>query len=479
MARVSTLVVALYGRRIGVIERNAAALSFAYDEDYVVSGRGPTPLSLSMPLSAHTRYRNAVVQAHLRGLLPDHADVRARWAAHFGIDEKDTFGLIRAIGADCAGAAMYVEEHQLEQALAGVGDLEPYGERQIADRLRRLREDDTDWLGDDDDHAHHWSLAGGQGKFTLARTGDGWARPTGFAPSTHIVKPGITRIPAQALTEHICQSACATAGLPAAASRYLEFEDQPAIVVERFDRRVGTDRIVRVHQEDMCQAMGLDPSRKYAENGGPGVARIAQLLRAVDEPSARAFARAVVANYLVGAPDAHAKNFSILLVRGSARLAPLYDVASGLAVSRKDGVPAFRKAAMGIGGENRFGEVEAEHWVKFARDCGLPVDEVRLMVRELAERMPDAVADAISTVPSSAHGHDIVRRVLQPRVTRLCALTLAGLDASRRVDGRVVAPAIKDLAFPLATAGAATVLRELPGSPGLGGEADVFLRPDG
>ena len=429
----------MYRLRVGTIDRTGPRLTFTYDDRYAAEPN-PTPLSLSMPVSSQP-YTNRWVEAHLRGLLPDHADVRQRWAAHFGVRDRDTFGLIRAIGADTAGGAVYVTEDQADAVLAGNGWLEPYTDHEIADRLRRLRADEGDWLDDNE----HWSLAGGQGKFTLARAEHGWARATGFAPSTHIVKPGISRLPAQALTEHVCQETCRRAGLKAAASTYTEFEDQPAIVVQRFDRRTGPDgRVARVHQEDMCQALGLDPSKKYPSDGGPSVPEIARLLGSVDSPSVVGFARAVTADYLLGAPDAHAKNHAVLLAGRAVELAPMYDVASGL-VANTEGRLRYRKAAMSIGGENRFGEVEARHWEKFASQCSLPVDEVRAAVTELATTIPDAMADVIRTIPATAQDRRVLVDQVHPRVTRLCEVTVETLHASRRDGGRVIAPVMDEL----------------------------------
>jgi serine/threonine-protein kinase HipA len=225
----------------------------------------------------------------------------------------------------------------------------------------------------------------------------------------------------------------------------VEFEDQPAIVVERFDRRTDpSGRVVRVHQEDMCQAFALDPSKKYTSDGGPGVAQIAQLLDAVGEGSARRFGHAVIANYLLGAPDAHAKNYSVLLAGRAAQLAPVYDVASGLVLS-STGRLQFPRAAMSIGGEDHFGEVEAKHWSTFARVCRLDDEDVRTLVRGTADALPDAVSDAIASVPSHAQGLHIVRDQVLPRVSALCQATKAGLDGTRRIGGRVVRPLITEL----------------------------------
>lgn len=172
---------------------------------------------MSMPL-ATTRYTNKWVGAYLRGLLPDNDEVRRRWAAHFGLRDRDTFGLIGAIGSDAAGGAVFLPDDAYPAALHE-GHVARIDEHAIAERLRRLRVDDADWLGDDE----RWSLAGAQSKFTLRDLEGGWGIAHGAEPSTHIVKPGISRIPGQALIEHVSMSAAGALGLEVAATRYLDF----------------------------------------------------------------------------------------------------------------------------------------------------------------------------------------------------------------------------------------------------------------
>lgn len=425
----------LYGRRAGVIARDGGRLTFDYDPAYVEDDAA-TPLSLSMPL-ATVPYRNRLVEAHLRGLLPDNADVRSRWAAHFGVRDRNTFGLVAAIGSDAAGGAVFLPE-PAGAALRAGGRLEPIDDAAIAQRLRRLREDSSDWLGDDE----HWSLAGAQSKFTLRETADGWAVPHGLEPSSHIVKPGISHIPGQALTEHVCMVTAAALGLEVASTRYCEFEDQPAIVVTRFDRRPqspGGTELIRVHQEDMCQAFGLDPIRKYEADGGPGAERIAALMRRVaDDDSVERFARAVVVNYVLGAPDAHAKNYSVLLVGPVVRLAPLYDVASGLA-SDRGGTLRYPRGAMSIGGAREFGRVSGRNWDAFADRVGVDREAVRGWVEQASLEAPGRLAEAIDSVPGSAAHRRVLTDLLLPRVGELARMTLAGirgpesLSATRRV----------------------------------------------
>lgn len=436
---VTRLAFALDGRRAGVIERTAGPLSLAYDESYLADAAA-TPLSLSMPV-APVSYGNRPVEAYLRGLLPDRADVRQRWASRFGLRDRDTLGLVAATGLDCPGGAVFAPGDELDAALSRTGSIVPVTEAQIAERLRVLRGDDAAWHQEDE----HWSLAGGQGKFTLASTEDGWGLATGPEPSTHIVKPGVSNIPAQALTEHLSMRALARAGLPVAATQYAEFEDQPAIVIERFDRAAdGDGRRIRVHQEDLLQAFALDPARKYEADRGPGVGAITSLLRkSAGEQSVDRFIDATIGGYLLGAPDGHAKNYAVLLLGTGVTLAPAYDVATGLVLVR--GRLRYRSAAMSIGGEKRFGEVEGKHWDRFAGVVRRDPEDVRDRVRRLAAAIPEAFAEAIGELPRSAADRDLAARAVVPRIRALAEQTVRGLAGSRRVGGRVVRPFLTEL----------------------------------
>jgi serine/threonine-protein kinase HipA len=222
--------------------------------------------------------------------------------------------------------------------------------------------------------------------------------------------------------------AAARLGLQVAVTEYVEFEDQPAIIVKRFDRTTREGRLVRIHQEDFCQTFGLDPGKKYEADQGPGVQRIAQRLRDVtSDDSVERFARAVILNYLLGAPDAHAKNYALLLVGSAARLTPLYDIASGLTAARSDGL-RYPKAAMSIGGERAFGQVLGIHWDTFANRVGLSSDQVRGWVKSTAGDLPDALSDELADLRSAASQVPHLDTLL-PRVRHLAQLTCAGLNA--------------------------------------------------
>ena len=436
------LAFSLYGQRAGLIVREGGRIALTYDPEYL-SQDTATPLSLSMPLQSDP-YPNRLVEAYLRGLLPDSTEVRRRWADAFGLRDRDTLGLIAAIGLDCAGGALFAPEDKLDEALDRDGMVVPLSEKEVGDHLRQLRVDEYAWHENDEEH---WSLAGGQSKFTLFSHAKGlWGKPTGSVPSTHIIKPGISRIPAQALTEHVTMRALSMMGESVAHTEYIEFDGEPAIVIERFDRRVAADsvaspsgttggsqsvrRVVRIHSEDIVQSFGLDPSKKYEADGGPGAMRIATLLRSYTrDDSLERFVRALIANYLLAAPDAHGKNYSMLLIQNQASLAPLYDVASGLMIDDGKGGLRYRRAAMAIGGKSIFGEVTGHHWKKLSANVGMSPEFVFNAIRKMAEQLPDALNDALTELPKKVSGRELLVGSLMPGVQRMATDTMKSLDS--------------------------------------------------
>jgi serine/threonine-protein kinase HipA len=328
------------------------------------------------------------------------------------------------MGEDCAGAVTFVgdgttRDHSRSLRAAQLTDTD------IAARLREFRTTPGAWTVPGD----RWSLAGAQSKFALARNRKGeWTQPSGSAASTHIIKPGIDTFRHHALNEHICLSAARLLGISAAHTEFVDFAGETAVVITRYDRRrEAKGRVVRIHQEDACQALSVYPHRKYEAQGGPTAKAIADMLW---EHATRAredvlrFAEAIVLNYLLGAPDAHAKNYSVLLAGGQVRLAPLYDVASGLPYDALSADQEIDRSAMGIGGKKAFGTVAGRHWDRFSRECRLEAEEVRAMVTRLGQDLPDALDAAFQSTPKN----DLRNRLI-PKVARLCANSIKMLHA--------------------------------------------------
>jgi serine/threonine-protein kinase HipA len=368
--RPSQLSVFLRGRRVGSLQRTGPSrYRFAYDAD-ALRGDWNDPLgrlSASLPLREE-RFKPRESAPFFEGLLPEGA-VRAAIAGRLGVSEGDGFNMLAALGADCAGAVTVLPEDQPFRPLAAA--TRTLSESQLGELLRELPRNP---LGiDTDPGGVRLSLGGAQDKLVMVRlpTGD-FAQPLGGTPSNCLLKPEHERFEGLAVNETFCMRVAAAAGNEAAATELLELGGFRCLYSERFDRIVDADgTTLRLHQEDMCQALGLLPTQKYEFDDGPSVASVIALLRR--QPSSRialdvnAFVRAVLTCFLLGNSDAHGKNYSLLYdpVAG-VRLAPLYDVVSTAVYD--DLTP---RLAMAIGGEDDPSQVDLGCWRRLGAESGL------------------------------------------------------------------------------------------------------------
>lgn len=385
------LMVLLAGEVAAEIRRTrSGALSLTYVDGKALSA---TPLSLSLPRGiAHV---GATVERFVTGLLPENDEALAAIARRFGADRRDPLSMIEAIGLDCPGAVQFCTEGTVADALARTGGIAAVSDSHIEARLAELDANAAaSWMMP----GEHWSLAGTQQKFALRYEGGVWCEAFGSEPTTHIVKPGIRRVRAQALAEHVTMTAARRLGVSTANTQYVEFKSESAIVIERFDRERRDGTVVRLHQEDLCQA--LDVGEKYEDRGGPSAASIASLLsnaaaRAKDATeNVRAFVDMVIFNTVVGAPDAHARNFAVMLDADAVRLAPMFDSATALGHATS----GARVAAMSIGGEFVLDRLTPQHWAAFAGEVGVDLEVVRDRVAYFASQAPAAISTALDEV---------------------------------------------------------------------------------
>jgi len=391
------LEVVLGGQHAGcLIQDRHGQLSFLYDEAY---RRRPdaTPLSLSMPLS-QASHPHRTVDAFLRGLLPDSEAVLQRWGRRYQVSANSPFALLAHVGEDVAGAAQFVTDDRLEQATTG-GEVYPVDHGYIAERLRILRGDQAAW--DDALAPGQFSLAGAQSKFALYQDPDGtWGLPTGRKATTHIVKPALPYLADQDVNEHLCLRAARKLGLRVAHSEIMQFGNERAIVLRRYDRAQSPDgEVLRIHQEDFCQALAVPPSRKYErEDGGPGVLQMAALMRRVQphrdaERSAEHFAKALAFNWVIYGPDAHAKNYSILLHGAEVQPSPLYDVSSVLPYPDRYNIQTMAMA-MSVNRKYQNNLITSGDWTALADGLGIDHDHLATWVYQIVANAPDAFVDA-------------------------------------------------------------------------------------
>lgn len=405
----------LYGVRIARLtepRRFRLRLDFT-DDAFDEFGVGSRVLSLALPITRRPARDSAdaagqVVSAFVKGLLPE-GNLRNHIATEAGVPVTDTMAILERVGAECAGAVQILTE----------------GSKPGSGNVRRLSDVEVTRLIADLPTFHlperttpQASLAGIQDKVLLVCLPDGaWGWPEAGAASSHIIKPE----PLHGALAHLVQTedwalrVARAADLPAAESRLTKFDQREAIVVTRYDRGPAGERH---HQEDFCQALGLDPQAKYENTNEAGrlgtrLRRIAQTaaVRAHD-PDAfrRALLRAVTFNIVVGNGDAHSKNYSLLINRdGSISLAPIYDAAPVMHLdSRYKGIGHVINGKTNIDGID-VGDLAAE-----ATSWGMSEKRAEATVRDCMERV-HAVVGQVALPPGAERVQDNVERLWQRR----------------------------------------------------------------
>lgn len=379
------LAVWLSGDQVATIEHGRGRPRLAYTAEalgrYVL---GTPLLSLSLPV-ANRSYPQGVVRAFLDGLLPE-GEFRQSISRDVGVSPGDTYGLIQALGRDCAGALVIQPAEDPAPPKPTTTTAEPLSHEEIEKLVRELRSTPLGAGG-----RVRVSLAGVQEKLVLTRMPDGaWGRPVDGTPSTHILKPEIAAYPQTVENEAFCMRVAKHLGLEAAPVETTEIAGRKLIVIERYDRIVGPDGTVeRIHQEDFCQATGTRPETKYEENGGPSLRRVAEILQLAAAPgSIESLLQATTLNVLLGNGDAHGKNLSLLHhTSGALTLTPLYDLMSTLHYGDN-------RLAMSIDKIQRTERVTVERIANEAVTWGLSRQRAEAIIDELLDGAPPAIAAA-------------------------------------------------------------------------------------
>jgi serine/threonine-protein kinase HipA len=387
MAKSAPLSVWLYGTQVATLtEPTPYRYRFDFsDEAMDRFGRNSRVLSLGIPFTGQPLTdrgaSRAPVAAFLEGLLPE-GNLRRHIASTLGVPSIDKLSILRSVGYECAGAVQFLPLDQAPTA----GTVETLDRATLDDMVAslptyRLPEGSTPQA----------SLAGIQDKLLLVRTGDGWGWPTRGAHSTHIIKPaplpGSQVVPGLVEAEDWALKVAARAGLAAAASELSDFGGRRAIVVTRYDRTAMGERH---HQEDFCQALGLDPEAKYESTAeyterGSRLQRLTRLAadRALSPTAFREeLLAAVTFNVVIGNGDAHSKNYSVMIGdRGDVSLAPLYDSAPVMYID-----PIFKGTGQVINGRTHLDWVSDEDLVAEAVSWGLARSRAEMVVRETMHR---------------------------------------------------------------------------------------------
>ena len=340
-------------------ERNR--YEFRYDRTYLEDSQAER-LSFSLPLQAEPFDEDRSYR-YFANLLPPEV-VRRKLEKCLHVSRNNVFGFLKAIGGDCAGAvALYPPGAR--PAPDGEERLRELGETEAAEILKALKRRPLYAAGEE---GYRYSAAGAQDKLVVRLKDGKLFLPLDGTPSTHIVKPAAADFPESVANELFCQRLADRLGVRAAEASVVVIGGERYYVTRRFDRETKDGRLRRLHQEDFCQMMSVDPEVKYEADGGPRFADMILTLRRLHAALGETLALIdmLVFNFLIGNADAHAKNYSVVYRGRRPILAPLYD-----AVSTAVYPELSRDYAMSIGGETRMGHVGRGHFARLAEDCGM------------------------------------------------------------------------------------------------------------
>lgn len=345
---------------------------FQYEGEWV-SDPHANPLSLSLPLKTEP-YTDDSARPFFANLLPE-GEIRRLIAQRFGLSEKNDFALLEQIGGECAGAVSLLLQGESPDESRSYEELAEEELHRIITELPR-----RPLLAGE--KGIRLSLAGAQNKLPVYMEGDKVSIAGGNSPSTHILKPPIPGFEGTVENEAFCMTLAGRVGLPVPAV-FIRKQLDTLLVVERYDRKKDAGGgILRLHQEDFCQALGILPDQKYESEGGPKLSQCFLLLRdnstrpAADQ---RTLLLWVIFNALIGNADAHAKNLAILYAERGPRLAPFYDL-----LCTQVYPDLTEKYAMKIGGENRPDWLQLRHWERLTDELSLKKRFVLDMIQRMA-----------------------------------------------------------------------------------------------
>jgi serine/threonine-protein kinase HipA len=403
----SAIWIYMNGEKVGRLSRSSTGkLELAYADTWLTSQRR-RPLSLSLPLGK-TPIIGDSVHNFFDNLLPDSTSIRRRIQARVKASSTDSFDILWHIGRDCVGAMQLLPE-EFDQVDVRKIEGRAVSDAEMADILTNYK---TMPLGMGEEEDFRISLAGAQEKTAFLRSEGEWYQPLHMTPTTHIFKLPMGKNSQMDLSdsvenEWLCHLLLKEFSVPVANSYIWRYEKTKALVVDRFDRKLSSDGtwIIRIPQEDICQALGIAPALKYEKDKGPGIVEVMNLLRGSQNRSedTRVFMKCQFIFWLLAAIDGHGKNFSIFLEQeGRYVLTPIYDVISVHPVMREGGLPPQRaKMAMAQRGKKphyAWERIKYRHWLNTAKLCGYPQDIMEGIISEVLDTMDLAIERTSSQV---------------------------------------------------------------------------------
>ncbi len=410
-SRHRNLNVLMNGLLVGSLEKTVAgSLQFTYDQQWLDKA-GARPISLSLPLVSQ-KFTGDIVYNFFDNLLPDNSLIRSRIQTRFQAATDQPFDLLASIGRDCVGAIQILDTEVTDTS--NQITFQPLKEKEIASILRNTQNYPLGMT--DNAEEFRISIAGAQEKTALLYWNEKWNRPISTTPTTHIFKLPIGYIQHQNMdlsdsceNEWLCAQIAAAFELPVAKCEIQYFEDVKTLIVERFDRKLATDGswIMRLPQEDMCQALGVSPNLKYQADGGPGIEGIMRLLLGSTDPTndRDRFFQSQVLFFLLAAIDGHAKNFSLSIEAGGKyRLTPLYDILSAHPLIANKQLQAKKiKMAMALKGKNNhyhWHDIHHRHFLSMAKNANYSPERAEDIINNMLDKVDHVIEKVSDQLPS-------------------------------------------------------------------------------
>ncbi|MFW8632367.1 type II toxin-antitoxin system HipA family toxin [Vibrio natriegens] len=419
-----SLIAHINNTKVGHLTRlNDGSQQFCYDEKWLAQS-DTYPISISLPLQSQP-HKGDPVANYFENLLPDLTSVRRNLQNRYQTTSTHVFDLLDAIGRDCVGSLSLVPETEIVESLAPT-ILEPLSIDCLHDILTAHKHDIPLGLLYELSN-FRVTVSGAQEKTTLLKMNNNWYLPNYNYPSTHILKfpIGFIQQPFATLdmtesveNEYFCIKLAEAMGFKVPRAEILDFDNVKSLAVERFDRVWPTNESasIRLTQEDMCQAMSLPTNLKYQTDGGIGIAEIMQLLNgSVNAQKDRDdFMRFQVFQWLIGATDGHAKNFSIFIeANGAYRLTPFYDIMSAYPTSHGRGINTRKlKLAMSLkstskGNKWHLEKIYPRHFIATAETVGFCTIRMQEILDEFVDSFPNAIDQVINQLPNGFPAHII------------------------------------------------------------------------
>ncbi len=396
-------------RKVGhIFNFDGGNIGFKYDEEWIHSG-----FEISQSLTFRSLEFRQESNLYFGNLLPE-GEVRTSIAAKLGVSVENDFRLLVELGGECAGAlTIGTELRKLESKYVKIS-LENLGNRlEQGETLLSVFQETDDEI--------RLSLAGAQDKLPVFVKGKEIYLPKGNSPSTHILKPHSMRFKKVPECEFLMSRLAKRLDLEVAETHLIKINNHNACLVSRYDRPTNGNQVRRLHQEDLCQALGVSHKLKYEKGGGPSFSKIYSCIESCSQRLPEDLERSlkwIIFNIIIGNCDGHAKNISLLRNdRGDWSLSPHYDLVPTRIFPR-----ISTQLAMSVGGSFDSGTVTGTHWKRFAKEVKIGERFLLKMVSDMAEATPGLykeVSQEFSEQLGDSQLIQAIQQVIQKQTRRL------------------------------------------------------------